>query len=171
MARIATRRLLKKILTCMGCETFTVDNEIVFHWKGRKFIADVRNDKVDVSIWYDWAELEVFDPEIAWKLMHVVNQANDIFPVQAIYSYDGEENKFCISNKVCFCLQPEIKRKVLYVRVMLERLLAARKYIENLYKTLMHQKLFPATLPLPHGVKRIYEVHNNNEPPMGSTAN
>jgi len=36
MARIATRRLLKKILNSMDCETFTVDNEIVFHWKGRK---------------------------------------------------------------------------------------------------------------------------------------
>ena len=164
MAKIATRRLLRKVLKRLGCEIFTEDNDINFIYNGLYFLADVDNDKVDVDFWYVWIEQNVFTPDDIRKLLYVINIGNDSFPARASYRYDSDDNTFCIGNKISFVLLPEIEDKERYVKVMLMRLIELREFIEELYEALQNLRLFSATSPLPQGAERFYEVQGGMEP-------
>lgn len=67
--KLRTRDLFISTLKQMGCECHVDGNEICFCWQGAQFCADVKNDKLDVDIWYHWAKMELNDIEKAFPLM------------------------------------------------------------------------------------------------------
>jgi len=140
MTKLKTRDLLKKILTKMGCKCYTDKDQISFGWQGGSFCADVKNELLDVTIWYDWAEFDSDGDDVCiW--MQVINEANEKFHATAVYCFDETEGKFCIHNKVSFVLHPKVQDKELLVSVMLDRLFVLRRYIETRHDVMSEQEM------------------------------
>lgn len=129
--KLKTRDLFIKTLEQMGCEYYVDDDEICFRWQGGQFCASVKNDKLDVIIWYYWAEMEVRDTVSIQQWKDIVNNANGQFISKAVYTIDEEENVFCIYNEASFQLHPQITDKEMVVRTILERLFILRRFIEK----------------------------------------
>lgn len=130
-SEVGTRDLLVKILTKMGCKCHVEDDEVSFSWQGGNFYADVNNDRYDVDIWYHWAETNLDETNYVLRWIKIINDANHLYSVKAVYDIDEDAHLFHIYNKVSFMLHPEIRYKKRFLRTLLGRLFVLRRYIET----------------------------------------